>query len=175
MNGGAIEFTSQGSFLSGNACWHKLCGLQALHPIAGTAEPVSFARDADSRFASRQMLSRFVPAVLLVFAYCALIYEWGSGAICQPSFLAAYALPYSAHRTHFLPALPHFYAPVKGVWGPAPMVKNGPCPSTPECRNSETCHPRPRRWQSVCQLANALPASACRANFLFALSSLYFQ
>ncbi len=67
MNGGAIEFTSQGSFLSGNACWHKLCGLQALHPIVGTAEPASFAHDADSRFASRQMLSRILPAARIFF------------------------------------------------------------------------------------------------------------
>ena len=62
MNGGAIEFTSQGSFLSGNACWHKLCG-----PIVGTAEPASFAHDADSRFASRQMLSRILPAARIFF------------------------------------------------------------------------------------------------------------
>ena len=42
-------------------------GLQALHPIVGTAEPVSFAHDADSRFASRQMLSRILPAARIFF------------------------------------------------------------------------------------------------------------
>ena len=75
-------------------------GLQALHPIVGTAEPASFARGAGVRPAREQMLSRFVLAVPLVFAYCALIYEWGewsdlptpfSSRVCSPVFCPPHA------------------------------------------------------------------------------------
>ena len=110
--------------MSGNACWHKLCGLQALHPIVGTEEPVSFAHDADSRFASRQMLSRFVPAALLVFAYCALIYEWGewsdlptpfSSRVCSPVFCPPHA--FSSR------AAPFTYSSNGGMGAPPPWLR----------------------------------------------------
>ena len=95
--------------MSGNACWHKLCGLQALHPIVGTAEPASFARGAGVRPAREQMLSRFVLVVPLVFAYCALIYEWGewsdlptpfSSRVCSPVFCPPHA--FSSRAAPFL-------------------------------------------------------------------------
>ncbi|MBS6511649.1 MAG: hypothetical protein KH334_08190 [Clostridiales bacterium] len=67
--------------------WVSAGGLQALHPIAGTAEPVSFAHGADNRFASRQMLSRFVLAALFVFACCAFIYRMeGAERFADPVF-----------------------------------------------------------------------------------------
>lgn len=40
---------------------------------------------------------------------------------------------YSARRTHFLPALPHYYNIVKGYGGIAPMFTNSPCPFPSPC------------------------------------------
>lgn len=99
--------------LSEGKCSRKLCLpqrvafmcraqhlLRRAHSIARMAKFVSSARDTDSHFPRLE-------------GSCSLI-------LCVPNatpaiFPKAHASPFCAHRTHLLPALPHFYVPVKGA------------------------------------------------------------
>ena len=89
--------------LSEGKCSRKLCLpqrvafmcraqhlLRRAHSIARVAKFVSSARDTDSHFLRKHMLPHFL--------------------LAEPAFY-----PSCAHRTAFLPALPHFYVPVKGA------------------------------------------------------------
>ena len=90
-----------------DTCSHRMCLLLARscggqsHPNDGNVEAVSPARGA-------------VP-------------ECWNGVTCylctrrwQPVCQKTHARTVSAYRTNFLSALPHFYIPVKGVWGLGP-------------------------------------------------------
>ena len=75
--------------------------LRRAHPNDGTVQSGRNIRGADSQIAREQMLAQFV--------------------LAKPAFY-----PSCARRTHFLPALPHYYNIVRGYGGFAPMFTNSP-------------------------------------------------
>lgn len=101
------------------------CGRPAgTAPDCGAAKPVSFARDADSRFASRQMLSRFVLVAPLVFAYCALIYKWGERSDLPAQFSSrVYSLVFCPPYALSSRAAPFTYPSNGGMGAPPPWLR----------------------------------------------------